>query len=35
MAALGPHEPKPYGSGSWGPSAAIGLPERFGHSWNE
>ena len=29
------HKPKPYGSGSWGPSAAIGLPERFGHSWNE
>jgi len=26
--------PKPYGAGSWGPSAAIGLPERFGHSWH-
>ena len=28
-------KPKAYGAGSWGPSAAIGLPERFGHSWNE
>ena len=27
--------PKPYSAGSWGPSAAIGLPERFGHSWHE
>jgi glucose-6-phosphate 1-dehydrogenase len=27
--------PKPYSSGSWGPSAAIALPERFGHSWRE
>lgn len=27
--------PKPYASGSWGPSAAIALPERFGHSWHE
>lgn len=28
-------QPKPYASGSWGPSAAIALPERFGHSWRE
>ncbi len=28
-------KPRPYGAGSWGPSAAIGLPERFGHSWHE
>jgi glucose-6-phosphate 1-dehydrogenase len=28
-------QPKPYAAGSWGPSAAIGLPERFGHSWHE
>jgi glucose-6-phosphate 1-dehydrogenase len=28
-------KPKPYNAGSWGPSAAIGLPERFGHSWHE
>jgi glucose-6-phosphate 1-dehydrogenase len=28
-------KPRPYGAGSWGPSAAIGLPERFGHSWSE
>ncbi len=28
-------EPRPYAAGSWGPSAAIGLPERFGHSWHE
>ncbi|KQW00278.1 glucose-6-phosphate dehydrogenase [Rhizobacter sp. Root1221] len=28
-------KPRGYGSGSWGPSAAIGLPERFGHTWNE
>ncbi|MET0546022.1 MAG: glucose-6-phosphate dehydrogenase [Caulobacterales bacterium] len=27
--------PKPYASGSWGPSASIALPERFGHSWHE
>ena len=27
--------PRPYAAGSWGPSAAIGLPERFGHSWHE
>jgi glucose-6-phosphate 1-dehydrogenase len=25
----------PYGAGTWGPSAAIGLPERHGHSWHE
>ncbi len=28
-------EPRPYAAGSWGPSAAIGLPERSGHSWHE
>ncbi|MEW4447417.1 glucose-6-phosphate dehydrogenase [Qipengyuania sp. JC766] len=28
-------EPKPYGSGSWGPSAAIALAERDGRSWHE
>ena len=28
-------EPKPYSSGSWGPSAAIALTERDGVSWNE
>lgn len=28
-------KPKPYAAGSWGPSAAIGLPERHGHSWHE
>ena len=28
-------KPKPYNAGNWGPSAAIGLPERFGHSWHE
>lgn len=28
-------EPKSYGSGSWGPSAAIALTERDGVSWNE
>lgn len=27
--------PKSYGSGSWGPSAAIALTERDGVSWNE
>ncbi len=27
--------PKPYGAGSWGPSAAIALTERDGVSWNE
>lgn len=26
---------KPYTAGSWGPSAAIALTERNGHSWNE
>ena len=26
---------KPYGSGSWGPSAAIALTERDGVSWND
>jgi len=28
-------EPKPYNSGSWGPSAAIALAERDGVSWHE
>ncbi len=28
-------KPKLYGAGSWGPSAAIGLPERHGHTWHE
>ncbi len=28
-------KPRPYGAGSWGPSVAIGLPERHGHSWHE
>ena len=28
-------KPRPYAAGSWGPSAAIGLPERHGHSWHE
>ncbi|MDT7934535.1 MAG: glucose-6-phosphate dehydrogenase [Sphingomonadaceae bacterium] len=27
--------PRPYASGSFGPSASIALPERFGHSWHE
>jgi glucose-6-phosphate 1-dehydrogenase len=28
-------KPRPYGAGSWGPSSAIGLPERYGHSWHD
>ncbi len=28
-------EPKPYSSGSWGPSASIALTERDGRSWHE
>jgi glucose-6-phosphate 1-dehydrogenase len=28
-------QPKPYGAGSWGPSAAIALAERNGVSWHE
>jgi glucose-6-phosphate 1-dehydrogenase len=28
-------KPKAYGAGTWGPGAAIGLPERYGHSWHE
>ena len=28
-------EPKPYGAGSWGPSAAIALTERDGVTWHE
>ncbi len=27
--------PRPYAAGTWGPSAAIGLAERHGHSWRE
>ncbi len=27
--------PRPYGAGSWGPSAAIGLAERDGVSWHD
>jgi glucose-6-phosphate 1-dehydrogenase len=27
--------PKPYAAGSWGPTGAIALPERHGHSWHE
>jgi glucose-6-phosphate 1-dehydrogenase len=27
--------PKPYTSGTWGPSAAIALIERNGRTWNE
>jgi glucose-6-phosphate 1-dehydrogenase len=27
--------PRPYGAGSWGPSAAIGLTERDGVSWHD
>jgi glucose-6-phosphate 1-dehydrogenase len=26
---------KPYTAGSWGPSAAIAMTERNGHSWHE
>jgi glucose-6-phosphate 1-dehydrogenase len=32
--AAGMH-PKPYAAGSWGPTGAIALPERYGHSWHE
>lgn len=28
-------KPKPYPAGSWGPSAAIALTERNGHTWHE
>jgi glucose-6-phosphate 1-dehydrogenase len=28
-------EPKPYGAGNWGPSAAIALTERDGVTWHE
>jgi len=27
--------PKPYPAGSWGPNAAVALPERHDHSWRE
>ena len=29
------HAPKPYPTGTWGPSAAVSLIERHGHSWRE
>ena len=29
------HQCKPYSAGSWGPTAAIALTERRGHSWHE
>jgi glucose-6-phosphate 1-dehydrogenase len=29
------HTPKPYAAGTWGPSSAIALPERFGHRWHD
>jgi len=29
------HAPKPYPAGTWGPSAAVSLIERHGHSWRE
>jgi glucose-6-phosphate 1-dehydrogenase len=28
-------KPRPYKAGSWGPTAAIALAERSGHSWAE
>jgi len=28
-------KPKPYAAGTWGPSAAIALTERYGHSWHD
>ncbi len=28
-------EPKPYPAGTWGPTSALALPERHGHSWRE
>ncbi len=28
-------QPKPYAAGTWGPSAAVALTERHGHSWRE
>jgi glucose-6-phosphate 1-dehydrogenase len=33
--AASPERPKPYTSGTWGPSAAIALIERDGRSWHE
>ena len=29
------HGPKPYPAGTWGPSSAVTLTERYGHSWRE
>jgi glucose-6-phosphate 1-dehydrogenase len=29
------YTPKPYTAGTWGPSSAIALPERFGHRWHD
>ena len=28
-------QPKPYAAGTWGPSSAVALTERHGHSWRE
>lgn len=28
-------EPRPYPAGTWGPTSALALPERHGHSWRE
>ena len=33
--AVAPEPPKPYTSGTWGPSAAIALIERAGRTWHE
>jgi glucose-6-phosphate 1-dehydrogenase len=30
-----PEHPRPYPSGSWGPTAAIALIERDGRTWHE
>ena len=27
--------PRPYAAGTWGPTAAVALAERHGHSWRE
>jgi glucose-6-phosphate 1-dehydrogenase len=33
--ALAPDLPKPYTSGTWGPSAAVALIEREGRTWHD
>jgi glucose-6-phosphate 1-dehydrogenase len=33
--AARPEPPRPYPSGSWGPTASIGLIERDGRTWHE